>query len=127
MSMYISTNVSSLNAQRNFDELRQVAGYLLYPPCFRPAYQQRQDDAAGLQISSRMTSQINGLDQGNRNANDGISMAPDRRRGYGRGDASMLQRMRTLAQQSANDTNSDDDRAALQKWWLRCRMKLPDR
>ena len=114
MSMYISTNVSSLNAQRNLAN----SGKSLDTSYTRLASGMRinsaKDDAAGLQISSRMTSQINGLDQGNRNANDGISMAQT---AEGAMDevTSMLQRMRTLAQQSANDTNSDDDRAALQK------------
>nr|WP_272950844.1 hypothetical protein [Aeromonas caviae] len=114
MSMYISTNVSSLNAQRNL----MNSGKSLDTSYTRLASGLRinsaKDDAAGLQISSRMTSQINGLDQGNRNANDGISMAQT---AEGAMDevTSMLQRMRTLAQQSANDTNSDDDRAALQK------------
>ncbi|MNF30181.1 A-type flagellin [compost metagenome] len=72
-----------------------------------------KDDAAGLQISNRLTSQVNGLDQGNRNANDGISVAQT---AEGAMDevTSMLQRMRTLAQQSANGSNSKDDRDALQ-------------
>ncbi|RDD52091.1 flagellin [Aeromonas sp. ARM81] len=114
MSMYISTNVSSLNAQRNLAN----SGKSLDTSYTRLASGLRinsaKDDAAGLQISSRMTSQINGLDQGNRNANDGISMAQT---AEGAMDevTSMLQRMRTLAQQSANGTNSDDDRGALQK------------
>jgi flagellin len=73
-----------------------------------------KDDAAGLQISNRLTSQINGLDQGNRNANDGISVAQT---AEGAMDeiTSMLQRMRTLAQQSANGSNNTDDRTALQQ------------
>ncbi len=72
-----------------------------------------KDDAAGLQISNRLTSQINGLDQGNRNANDGISLAQT---AEGAMDeiTSMLQRMRTLAQQSSNGSNSSSDRSALQ-------------
>jgi flagellin len=73
-----------------------------------------KDDAAGLQISNRLTSQVNGLDQGNRNANDGISVAQT---AEGAMDevTSMLQRMRTLAQQSANGSNNTDDRTALQQ------------
>ncbi len=73
-----------------------------------------KDDAAGLQISNRLTSQINGLDQGNRNANDGISLAQT---AEGSMDeiSGMLQRMRTLAVQSASDTNSADDRTAMNK------------
>ena len=114
MSMYISTNVSSLNAQRNLAN----SGKSLDTSYTRLASGMRinsaKDDAAGLQISSRMTSQINGLDQGNRNANDGISLAQT---AEGAMDevTGMLQRMRTLAQQSANGSNSDKDRVALQE------------
>lgn len=114
MAMYINTNVSSLNAQRNLLN----SGKSLDTSYTRLASGLRinsaKDDAAGLQISNRLTSQINGLDQGNRNANDGISMAQT---GEGAMDevTSMLQRMRTLAQQSANGSNSTDDRGALQK------------
>ncbi len=113
MSMYINTNVSSLNAQRNL----MNSGKSLDTSYTRLASGLRinsaKDDAAGLQISNRMTAQINGLDQGNRNANDGISMAQT---AEGAMDevTSMLQRIRTLAQQSANGTNSADDRTALQ-------------
>ncbi|MFQ2905111.1 flagellin [Aeromonas caviae] len=114
MSMYINTNVSSLNAQRNL----MNSGKSLDTSYTRLASGLRinsaKDDAAGLQISNRLTSQINGLDQGNRNANDGISMAQT---AEGAMDevTGMLQRIRTLAQQSANGTNSADDRTALQK------------
>jgi flagellin len=73
-----------------------------------------KDDAAGLQISNRLTSQISGLDQGNRNANDGISVAQTAE-GAMEEVTSMLQRMRTLAQQSANGSNNTDDRSALQQ------------
>jgi flagellin len=72
-----------------------------------------KDDAAGLQISDRLTSQINGLTQGNRNANDGISLAQT---AEGALDemTGMFQRIRTLAGQAANGSNTDADRAALQ-------------
>ena len=73
-----------------------------------------KDDAAGLQIASRMTSQINGLTQGNRNANDGISMCQVAE-GATEEITSMLQRMRTLAIQSANGTNADSERDAIQQ------------
>ncbi len=114
MSMYISTNVSSLNAQRNLANSSKSLDTSYTRLASGMRINSAKDDAAGLQISSRMTSQINGLDQGNRNANDGISMAQT---AEGAMDevTSMLQRMRTLAQQSANGTNSDDDRGALQK------------
>ncbi|MFG0875868.1 flagellin [Aeromonas media] len=114
MSMYINTNVSSLNAQRNL----MNSGKSLDTSYTRLASGLRinsaKDDAAGLQISNRMTAQINGLDQGNRNANDGISMAQTAE-GAMEEVSGMLQRIRTLAQQSANGTNSADDRAALGK------------
>ena len=114
MSMYISTNVSSLNAQRNLANSSKSLDTSYTRLASGMRINSAKDDAAGLQISSRMTSQINGLDQGNRNANDGISMAQT---AEGAMDevTSMLQRMRTLAQQSANGTNSADDRGALQK------------
>lgn len=72
------------------------------------------DDAAGLQISDRLTSQINGLNQGNRNANDGISLAQT---AEGALDevTSMFQRIRTLAQQASNGSNTDEDRLAIQE------------
>jgi flagellin len=72
-----------------------------------------KDDAAGLQIADRLTSQINGLTQGNRNANDGISLAQT---AEGALDemTGMFQRIRTLAGQAANGSNTDADRAALQ-------------
>jgi flagellin len=73
-----------------------------------------KDDAAGLQISNRLTSQINGLAVAQRNANDGISMAQTAE-GAMQASTDILQRMRELALQSANGSNSDDDRAALQK------------
>lgn len=114
MSMFISTNVSSLNAQRHLTNSSKSLDTSYTRLASGLRINSAKDDAAGLQISSRMTSQINGLDQGNRNANDGISMAQT---AEGAMDevTSMLQRIRTLAQQSANDTNTDDDRAALQK------------
>ncbi|ATL92131.1 flagellin [Aeromonas sp. CU5] len=114
MAMFINTNVSSLNAQRNL----MNTGKSLDTSYTRLASGLRinsaKDDAAGLQISNRLTSQVNGLDQGNRNANDGISLAQT---AEGAMDevTGMLQRMRTLAQQSSNGSNSTKDREALQK------------
>ena len=73
-----------------------------------------KDDAAGLMISDRLTSQINGLNQGNRNANDGIALAQTIEGALDE-TTNMLQRIRTLAVQSANGTNSTEDRLALQQ------------
>ncbi|HDZ8925043.1 TPA: flagellin, partial [Aeromonas hydrophila] len=104
----------SLNAQRNLMNTTKSLDTSYTRLASGLRINSAKDDAAGLQISNRLTSQINGLDQGNRNANDGISLAQT---AEGAMDevTGMLQRMRTLAQQSANGSNSDKDREALQK------------
>ncbi|MDX7712218.1 flagellin B [Aeromonas caviae] len=114
MAMYINTNVSSLNAQRNLMNTNKSLDTSYTRLASGLRINTAKDDAAGLQISNRLTSQVNGLDQGNRNANDGISVAQT---AEGAMDevTSMLQRMRTLAQQSANGSNNTDDRVALQQ------------
>ncbi|HHQ4723597.1 flagellin B [Aeromonas veronii] len=114
MAMYINTNVSSLNAQRNLMNTNKSLDTSYTRLASGLRINTAKDDAAGLQISNRLTSQVNGLDQGNRNANDGISVAQT---AEGAMDevTSMLQRMRTLAQQSANGSNNSDDRVALQQ------------
>lgn len=113
MAMYINTNVSSLNAQRNLTNTTKSLDTSYTRLASGLRINSAKDDAAGLQISNRLTSQINGLDQGNRNANDGISLAQTAEGALDE-TTSMLQRMRTLAQQSANGSNSSSDRAALQ-------------
>lgn len=113
MAMYINTNVSSLNAQRNLSATSKSLDTSYTRLASGLRINSAKDDAAGLQISNRLTSQINGLDQGNRNANDGISLAQTAEGALDE-TTSMLQRMRTLAQQSANGSNSSSDRAALQ-------------
>ncbi len=112
MSMYINTNVSSLNAQRNLTNTNNSMDVSYSRLASGLRINSAKDDAAGLQISNRLTSQINGLDQGNRNANDGISVAQT---AEGAMDevTGMMQRMRTLAQQSANGSNSANDRTAI--------------
>ncbi|WP_409420502.1 flagellin A [Pseudaeromonas sp. ZJS20] len=114
MAMYVNTNVSSLNAQRNLTNSSKSLDTSYTRLASGLRINSAKDDAAGLQISNRLTSQINGLDQGNRNANDGISVAQT---AEGAMDeiTTMLQRMRTLAQQSSNGSNNDDDREALQQ------------
>ena len=114
MAMFINTNTSSLNAQRNLMNTTKSLDTSYTRLASGLRINSAKDDAAGLQISNRLTSQINGLDQGNRNANDGISLAQT---AEGATDevTGMLQRMRTLAQQSANGSNSAKDREALQK------------
>ena len=112
MSMYVNTNVSALNAQRNLAKSNSSLDTAYTRLASGMRINSAKDDAAGLQISNRLTSQINGLDQGNRNANDGISLAQT---AEGAMDevTSMLQRMRTLAQQASNGSNNADDRDAL--------------
>lgn len=114
MAMYVSTNVSALNAQRNLTQSSNKLDTAYTRLASGLRINSAKDDAAGLQISNRLTSQINGLDQGNRNANDGISLAQT---AEGAMDevTSMLQRMRTLSQQAANGSNNSDDRDALQQ------------
>lgn len=114
MGMFINTNVSSLNAQRNMMNSSKSLDTSYTRLASGLRINSAKDDAAGLQISNRLTSQVNGLDQGNRNANDGISLAQT---AEGAMDevTGMLQRMRTLAQQSSNGSNSAKDREALQK------------
>ncbi|MNJ37381.1 Flagellin [compost metagenome] len=114
MAMYINTNTSSLNAQRNLMNTNKSLDTSYTRLASGLRINSAKDDAAGLQISNRLTSQVNGLDQGNRNANDGISVAQT---AEGAMDevTSMLQRMRTLAQQSSNGSNNSDDRDALQQ------------
>lgn len=113
MSIYVNTNVSSINttnklakATHSLDTTykRLSSGYRI---------NSAKDDAAGLQISDRLTSQINGLKQGNRNANDGIALAQT---AEGALDEvhTMLQRIRTLSVQSANGTNTTEDRKSIQ-------------
>ena len=114
MALYVNTNVSSINAQRkltnatnslNVSYQRLASGYRI---------NSAKDDAAGLMISDRLTSQINGLNQGNRNANDGIALAQTIEGALDE-TTNMLQRIRTLAVQSSNGTNASQDREALQQ------------
>ena len=114
MALYVNTNVSSINAQR------QLANSTL---ALNTSYQRlssglrinsSKDDAAGLQISDRLTAQINGLNQGNRNSNDGIALAQTIEGALDE-TTNMLQRIRTLAVQAANGTNTAKDRQALQE------------
>jgi len=112
MASYINTNIASLNAQRNLTTSQSALATSLQRLSSGLRINSAKDDAAGLAISQRMTSQINGSNQAARNANDGISLAQT-----AEGDLSQittnLQRMRDLSVQSANATNSTSDRAAL--------------
>ncbi|WP_282446961.1 flagellin [Pseudoalteromonas sp. 2CM41L] len=110
----VNTNVSSLNAQRNLSQSGSDLATSMERLSSGMRINSAKDDAAGLQISNRLTSQVNGLAVAQRNANDGISMAQTAE-GAMQESTNILQRMRELALQSANGSNSADDRAALQK------------
>ena len=112
MALYVNTNTSSINAQRNLNKSTNALNSSYTKLASGNRINSAKDDAAGLQIADRMTSQINGLTQGNRNANDSISLCQT---AEGALDevTNMLQRMRTLAVQSVNGTNSDEERKAL--------------
>ena len=114
MALYVNTNVSSINAQRKLSNatLNLNTSYQRLSSGLR--INSAKDDAAGLQISDRLTSQINGLNQGNRNTNDGIALAQTIEGALDE-TTNMLQRIRVLAVQSANGTNSAADRKALQE------------
>ncbi|WP_127021442.1 flagellin N-terminal helical domain-containing protein [Rheinheimera mangrovi] len=114
MSLYVNTNVSALNAQRQLINSGSSldTAFKRLSSGFR--INSAADDAAGLQISNRLSSQINGLNQAISNANDGISLAQT---AEGAMDeiTNSLQRIRVLAVQSQNGINSSADRVALQK------------
>ena len=114
MAQTINTNISSLTAQRNSTRTQGELSTAIQRLSSGLRINSAKDDAAGLAISERFTSQIRGLNQAARNANDGISLAQVAEGGLGSVDAN-LQRIRELAVQSANSTNSSSDRAALQQ------------
>lgn len=114
MAISVVTNVSSLNAQRNLSKSGEGLATSMQRLSSGMRINSAKDDAAGLQISNRLTSQINGLGVAQRNANDGISMAQTAE-GAMSASTDILQRMRELALQSANASNSSSDRDALQK------------
>ena len=114
MSQVINTNIQSLNSQRQLTRSQGDLGVALQRLSSGLRINSAKDDAAGLAISDRFTSQIRGLDQARRNANDGISLAQTAE-GALSASSDILQRIRELAVQSANETNSASDRAALQQ------------
>ncbi len=123
MALFVNTNVASINGQRNLmgstngleTSMNRLASGL--------RINSARDDAAGLQISNRLTSQINGLQVAMRNANDGISMAQTAE-GAMQESTNILQRMRDLSIQSANATNSTVDRKALQEEVIQLKSEL---
>ncbi|GAB3537643.1 flagellin [Noviherbaspirillum agri] len=114
MAAVINTNISSLNAQRNLTTSQSALSTSIQRLSSGLRINSAKDDAAGLAISERMTTQIRGLNQAARNANDGISLAQTAEGALGE-IGNNLQRIRELAVQSRNATNSTEDRAKLQK------------
>ena len=112
MALTINTNIASLNAQRNRGKSQLALAQSMQRLSSGLRINSAKDDAAGLAISDRMTAQIKGMNQAARNANDGISMAQTAE-GALQESTNILQRIRELAVQSANDTNSASDRASL--------------
>jgi flagellin len=114
MPQVINTNMASLNAQRNLNGSQGALSTSLQRLSSGLRINSAKDDAAGLAITERFTAQIRGLNQAARNANDGISLAQTAEGGLST-SGDILQRMRELAVQSANGTNSSSDRASLQQ------------
>lgn len=112
MAQIINTNVASLNSQRALNTSQGALNTSLQRLSSGLRINSAKDDAAGMAISERMTAQIRGLDQAARNANDGISLAQTAEGGLGE-VTNNLQRIRELAVQAANATNSASDRASL--------------
>jgi len=112
MAMVISTNTASISAQRHLHESRKDLDVAMERLSSGQRINSAADDSAGLAIRDKMTSQIGGLNQAVRNANDAISMAQSAEGGIEE-STQILQRMRTLAMQASNDTNTASDRANL--------------
>ncbi len=114
MAVYVNTNYSALQGQRYLNNVNNQLTTTYQRLSSGMRINSAKDDAAGLQIADRLTSQINGLNQGNRNASDGIALAQTIESGMDE-ISGMLQKIRTLAVQASNGTNTAEDRAALQK------------
>ena len=114
MAVYVNTNVSSLHGRRQLNNVQNQLSTTYQRLSSGMRINSAKDDAAGLQIADRLTTQINGLNQGNRNTNDGIALAQTIESGMDE-MSGMLQKIRTLAVQAANGTNTSDDRAAIKK------------
>ena len=114
MASVINTNIQSLTAQRNLSTTQNSLSTSMQRLSSGMRINSAKDDAAGLAISERMTTQIRGLNQAGRNANDGVSLAQTAEGALGT-IGNNLQRIRELAVQSRNATNSTEDRSALQK------------
>ncbi|KPA52623.1 flagellin [Photobacterium leiognathi subsp. mandapamensis] len=114
MAITINTNVTAMTAQRNLNSASSSVADSMQKLSSGLRINSAKDDAAGLQISNRLTNQTNGLNVAMRNANDGVSMAQTAE-GAMQEATTIMERMRELALQSANGSNSDKDREAMQK------------
>ncbi|MGI2116168.1 flagellin, partial [Shewanella frigidimarina] len=114
MAISVNTNVTSMKAQNSLNGANSGLKTSMERLSSGLRINSAKDDAAGLQISNRLTSQINGIGVAVRNANDGISIAQTAE-GSMQESTNILQRMRDLSLQSANGSNSTDDRSAMQK------------
>ena len=114
MAVYVNTNYSALQGQRYLGNVQNQLTTTYQRLSSGMRINSAKDDAAGLQIADRLTSQINGLNQGNRNASDGIALAQTMEAGMDE-ISGMLQKIRTLAVQANNGTNTADDRTAISK------------
>ena len=114
MAVYVNTNYSALQGQRYLGNVQNSLTTTYQRLSSGLRINSAKDDAAGLQIADRLTSQINGLNQGNRNASDGIALAQTMEAGMDE-ISGMLQKIRTLTVQAANGTNTMEDRTALGK------------
>ena len=123
MALYVNTNVQSLNSQRNLTKAGGELATSFQRLSSGLRVNSAKDDAAGMQIGSRLQAQINGLNQGARNANDGISLAQTAEGALDE-TTNMLQRMRVLALQSANGSNTSADRAALNKEYTQLQQEI---
>ena len=114
MAVYVNTNYSALQGQRYLGNVQNQLTTTYQRLSSGMRINSAKDDAAGLQIADRLTSQINGLNQGNRNASDGIALAQTAEAGMDE-ISGMLQKIRTLAVQASNGTNTMADKQALSK------------
>ncbi|MCK8682136.1 flagellin N-terminal helical domain-containing protein [Pseudomonas umsongensis] len=114
MSLTVNTNITSLSVQKNLNKASDALGTTMGRLSSGLKINSAKDDAAGLQISNRLTTQIKGLGVAVKNANDGISIAQTAE-GAMATSGNIMQRMRELALQSANGSNSDDDRTSMQQ------------
>ncbi|ARN21612.1 flagellin [Piscinibacter gummiphilus] len=123
MAQVINTNIGSLNAQRNMVQAQSSLAQSMTRLSSGLRINSAKDDAAGLAIAERMNAQVRGMNVAIRNSNDGISLAQTAEGALSKvGDS--LQRMRELAVQSRNSTNSDDDKDSLNKEFLELQNEI---